>query len=656
MSWKDAVSDEIFGYLKTRIGRRFLAVFLIISLVPLSVMRWMAIRKSEAAIQDQTLAVVRAASDGAEAQLREFVQHLQEQLLQIAQDGSIQDALRTVEAAAESEKHSRTLSILLASRIPSDVQEVFVLTSAGRVLASSANSNVNENLSTNEFFARGRESFFAGDVFPDLSSGKSTWIMAAPIKDLSAHNLLGVAAFRINPGSLSALTTGRRILSKGADTQSFRIGETGETYIVNRDGLMITESRYMSNSVLRMKVDTMPVRIGLERGQEITGEYKDYRGIAVTGSSVVLRDPPWILVTEIDFRQAFAPIKHLRNELIVVTIGLIFLAIVFAWSCTWRVIKPIRLLSESDRALAERDETAALVSEKGLPGDEIGELVRQRNARVKAVFDYQRLLETRTAKLQEMVSEIEHISYAIVHDMRAPLRAMQGFANLLESDSAELTVQERKHYLRNMSAAAIRLDQLITDVLTYNRTVLRPPALHTVDVDALLRGILYTYPDLNAEKADITIEGRLPPVIGNEALLTQCLSNILDNSIKFATPGTRPCIRIWSENAPESPDPAPTDESVIPLLTTNRDDGLRPKESSNTQFTRIWIEDNGIGIPRQAQRRLFRMFQRLTADDRGTGIGLAIVHKVVEQMGGRVGVQSELGKGSRFWIEFQRSP
>src|SRR6185437_6093212 len=110
--------------------------------------------------------------------------------------------------------------------------------------------------------------------------------------------------------------------------------------------------------------------------------------------------------------------------------------------------KPIRLLSESDRALAEREESAALVSEKGLPDDEIGQLVRQRNARVKAVFDYQRVLENRRAKLQEMVSEIEHISYAIVHDMRAPLRAMQGFANLLESDSAELTVQERKLYLR----------------------------------------------------------------------------------------------------------------------------------------------------------------------------------------------------------------
>jgi signal transduction histidine kinase len=259
------------------------------------------------------------------------------------------------------------------------------------------------------------------------------------------------------------------------------------------------------------------------------------------------------------------------------------------------------------------------------------------------VFDYQRLLEDRTTKLQEMVSEIEHISYAIVHDMRAPLRAMQGFASLLEADGADTPPEVRKIYLRNISAAAVRLDHLIRDVLTYNRTVLRHAALHPVDLHALVVGILDTYPNLSREKADITIRGRLPSVIGNEALLTQCFSNILDNAVKFVAPGVRPHILIWSEPSPERAAP-------LPAMTRGEEINAH---STAAPLTRIWIEDNGIGIPKNAQPRLFRMFQRLTEDDRGTGVGLAIVHKVIEQMGGAVGAESEPGKGSRFWFDLR---
>jgi signal transduction histidine kinase len=109
--------------------------------------------------------------------------------------------------------------------------------------------------------------------------------------------------------------------------------------------------------------------------------------------------------------------------------------------------------------------------------------------------------------------------------------------------------------------------------------------------------------------------------MGNEALLTQCFSNLLGNAVKFVAPGTRPQIFVHAEK---------------------RD-----------QFTRIWVEDNGIGIPAQAQKRLFGLFQRLSANEDGTGVGLAIVRKVAERMGGKVGAESEPGKGSRFWVELR---
>jgi signal transduction histidine kinase len=385
-------------------------------------------------------------------------------------------------------------------------------------------------------------------------------------------------------------------------------------------------------------VDTLPVRAALQEWREVTDQYTDYRGAIVSGSSTVLRNPPWILITEIDFKQAFAPITRLRHELIIATLGLIVLAIVLAWSTTWRVLNPIRLLSESDHALAERDESRAFVPERGLPNDEIGDLVRMRNSRVRAVFDYQRQLEERTVKLQEMIGELEHISYAIVHDMRAPLRAMQGFATMLESDDSGLSPEERRSYLGRISAAAVRLDHLIQDVLAYNRTVLRHAPLNSVDLGNLLRGIVETYPNLQSAK--IQIDGRMPPIIGNEALLTQCFSHLLENAVKFAKSSETPRVRIWTEILPiikAPPSPEIADIAALP------------------QVVRIWIEDNGVGIPRQAQTRIFKMFQRLTEDQHGNGIGLAIVRKVVEKLGGRVGLESEVGVGSRFWVELRRA-
>ncbi|HEV2207346.1 MAG TPA: PAS domain-containing sensor histidine kinase [Verrucomicrobiae bacterium] len=227
------------------------------------------------------------------------------------------------------------------------------------------------------------------------------------------------------------------------------------------------------------------------------------------------------------------------------------------------------------------------------------------------------------AKTREFAHELEAVSYAIVHDMRAPLRAMQAFAHMLTEDSGQQTPDQRKDLARRITIAACRLDELIRDALAYNQAVVQPVHMQPVDLAKLVPGLLDTYPNLAPGQVDIHIENRLPVVIGNEAFLTQCFANLLGNAVKFVAPGVRPCVRIRSEPA--------------------------------NDYYRIWIEDNGIGIPPQAIERLFNMFQRLTREYEGTGIGLAIVRKVVQRMGGRLGVESQPGNGSRFWVELKRA-
>jgi signal transduction histidine kinase len=245
--------------------------------------------------------------------------------------------------------------------------------------------------------------------------------------------------------------------------------------------------------------------------------------------------------------------------------------------------------------------------------------------------ELQRQVTERTARLHELVSELEHLSYTITHDMRAPLRAIRGFTEAVQEICSGRPDPELPGLLRRINQGAERMDLLITDALQYTKAVRQELPLGPVDLGSLLRGMLDTYPEFI--NSDIQLEEPLLPVIGNEAALTQCFSNLLGNAVKFVKPGERAAVRVWSEW-----------RQVPPVPGENRAAG---------DWVRIWVEDRGIGIPPVMLPKLFKMFSRGSRDYEGTGIGLALVRKVVHRMGGQVGVETEPGQGSRFWVELR---
>ena len=241
--------------------------------------------------------------------------------------------------------------------------------------------------------------------------------------------------------------------------------------------------------------------------------------------------------------------------------------------------------------------------------------------------ELEKTVASRTARLHETIAELEHFSYAIVHDLRAPLRAMQGFAEMIEEECAGCPHTLGKELFRRIKIATRRMDQLIADSLSYSKAARQELILEPVDLFQLLDGLVETYPNLQPDKADIQIQRDLPAVLGNEAALTQCFSNLLGNAVKFAKPGGKPQVRVWAEAS-----------------------------KTRASAVRVWVEDNGIGIPKESLHRVFDIFQRASMDREGTGIGLAIVRKVAQRMGGEVGVESEETKGSRFWVELPKAP
>ena len=236
------------------------------------------------------------------------------------------------------------------------------------------------------------------------------------------------------------------------------------------------------------------------------------------------------------------------------------------------------------------------------------------------------IVQARTARLQETIGELEAFSYSISHDMRGPLRAMQGFSNTLQEEYGPKLDATARDYLQRIDRAAVRLDRLIQGVLSYSRMARAQMPLQSADLKRIIADVIEQYPGLQKEQAKIIIEEPLPAVLGHEASLTQVFSNLLGNAVKFVPAGRTPEIRISAE--------------------------------THADTVKVLVADNGIGINTKDYERIFHIFEQVHQSGAypGTGIGLSIVKKAVERMGGRVGVTSEPGKGSCFWLELRKAP
>ena len=231
-------------------------------------------------------------------------------------------------------------------------------------------------------------------------------------------------------------------------------------------------------------------------------------------------------------------------------------------------------------------------------------------------------VEERTAVLRQTIHSLEAVCYHIAHDLRAPLRAMQGFTTLLVRDYAPHLDQTGEDYARRVGEAAHRMDRLIQSLLDYGRLGHQQFSVSKVSLEAQLDGVVASFAaQVLAREAKIQIDRPLPAVRGNPILIEQVLSHLLDNALKFVRNGVAPRIHIWAQ--------------------------------TRNGTVRLWIEDNGIGIAPEYRDKIFQAFERLQPDEiqPGTGIGLAIVAKAVQRMKGNVGVESETNKGSRFWVE-----
>lgn len=246
---------------------------------------------------------------------------------------------------------------------------------------------------------------------------------------------------------------------------------------------------------------------------------------------------------------------------------------------------------------------------------DISELKEAREALEKLNADLER-------RVAERAAEVEVFAYTVSHDLREPLRGIEGLARALAEDYAPRLDATGQHYARHIMAACQRMDMLIEDLLAYSRVNRMELDLEPVALDAVVdEARAQREEELARRGAVLAVDRPLPEVVGHRRMLLEVVANLISNAAKFCAKGRAAHVRVRGERS--------------------------------DRVARLWVEDDGIGIAPEHQERVFRMFERLHGVEayEGTGVGLAIVRRGIERMGGQVGVESQLGAGSRFWIE-----
>ncbi len=356
-------------------------------------------------------------------------------------------------------------------------------------------------------------------------------------------------------------------------------------------------------------------------------EYRRPGGVPMLASARAVHGAPLMVLVELSRDALLVPAIRYRRLAIGIGALVLMIGLVATWLLSRSITKPLGELTMVASAFARGASTVGEDNDPGR-GNEITRLSDAFDVMVHRVGEAQQGLEQRvrerTVELEERNEELETFAHTISHDLRAPLRAMHGFSQALIEDYGGRLDTTGQGYAQRVVTAASRMDLLIQDLLAYSRISRADIDLASVDLNEVARDALgQLESDLSATGGSVNVASELPAVIGHRPTLVQAVVNLVGNGLKFVPHGRTPSVRVRADKS--------------------------------NGVMRLWVEDNGIGIDSAHHERVFGIFQRLhqNEDYPGTGIGLAIVRKSVERMGGRVGVESASGHGSKFWIELR---
>lgn len=482
----------------------------------------------------------------------------------------------------------------------------------GIILASSDEMQEGKYYANQRFFVEGKTHTYTQGVFYSIPLQQTTMMVSTPIND-RREMLVAVLAGRLDLRDLSTIMSAQSGLSRSE-----------KTYLVNKSNFFVTEPYSGEGYALKKTVRTEGVQAGLS-GNDGVAFYNDYRNVPVIGAYKWLPQYNMCLITEVDQAEAYAPINSMAMTMlsIISILALIVLAAGFFLART--ITQPLARLVAGAAEIGRHGHLDFKVGTEDK--DEIGELSRafdrmanELKMTTVSIDELEQRIHERTAQLEAANRELEAFSYSVSHDLRAPLRAIDGYTRILLEDYQQLLDDEGKRICSVISEGAHKMSDLIDDLLTFSRlgrSALNPS---NIDMEEMAKAVFQELTTAQSRKRiDFQLDS-LPPAVGDPALLRQVWVNLLSNSVKFSQKKKRAVIRVRGE-----------------------------KSENETLYS---VQDNGVGFDMQYVDKLFGVFQRLHSvkDFEGNGVGLALVQRVIHRHGGRVRAEGETGKGATFYF------
>ena len=487
---------------------------------------------------------------------------------------------------------------------------------SGVILASSDDMQEGKYYANQRFFAEGKTHTYTQGVFYSLPLQQTTMIVSTPISD-RRENLVAVLAGRLDLRDLSLIMSAQSGLS-----------QSEKTYLVNKSNFFVTEPSSGEGYALKKTVRTEGVQAGLS-GSDGVAFYVDYRNIPVIGAYKWLPEYNMCLITEVDQAEAYAPVNSMAVTMVTIVSLLTLIVVAAGFLLARTITQPLARLVAGAAEIGRHGHLDQKVGTEDR--DEIGELSRafdRMAAELKettvSIDDLERRIHERTAQLEAANRELEAFTYSVSHDLRAPLRAIDGYTRILLDDYQPLLDAEGKRVCSVISESAHRMSDLIDDLLTFSRlgrSALNPSK---IDMETLAKTIFQELTTAQSRKRiDFQVD-TVRPAVGDPALLRQVWVNLLSNAIKFSSRQKHAVIRVKGENG-----------------------------ENETVYS---VKDNGVGFDMQYAGKLFGVFQRLHSvrEFEGNGVGLALVQRVILRHGGRVWAEGEVGKGAIFYFTLPR--
>ncbi|HHT9134099.1 MAG TPA: sensor histidine kinase [Candidatus Avalokitesvara rifleensis] len=600
---------------------KLLLFALCVSLIPIAVITSVYYLSARSTLKRETMDWLTAVAESKKAHVLEFLEAKKGRAIDFSSDGFIRDSLEKIshgEFLNRDEVVSTLNTHLSVNKKPLDtaIAAVAVVNMDGNVVASTSEKWLGDDISDQAIYQQIVKKGY-GDTYIDQPSyspvlGINSIPISAPLTTKAMSENIGVIVNYYDLAALSEIATNRTGL-----------GETGEVYIVDGDGTMLTESRFIDGAPLRQKVYTEPVSKIAEGGAEMAGVYSDYRGVPVVGASRYIPEYGWILLSEMDESEAFTPIRTLG--IVVLVVGLVAAAaaagvgIVFSTS----VSRPIKRLTDATRRFAGGDLGARTEVTRR---DEIGDLAKSFNAMAQGLeveITEHKLAEGKLSRtvtdLERSNAELQQFAYVASHDLQEPLRMVASYTQLLARRYKGNLDADADEFIAFAVDGANRMQTLINDLLQYSRVGTRGKPFELTNTKTVLDQTVSNLDVAIKESGAVITHDTLPTVMADATQLTQVFQNLISNAIKFRSKET-PRVHVSA------------------------------KEKENEWV--FSVRDNGIGIDPQYFDRIFVIFQRLHGKTEypGTGIGLAVSKRIVERHEGRIWVESKEGKGSTFYF------